>query len=54
MAFKTPNGKKVLLVVNTSGENDPNSAVTETFEVSFNGKWVTTSLEAGSVGTFIW
>jgi len=47
VAFKTPNGKKVLLV-----ENDGNA--TELFNIKHNGKWVTTSLESGSVGTFIW
>ena len=47
VAFKTPNGKKVLLV-----ENDGNA--TELFNIKHNGKWVTASLESGSVGTFIW
>jgi glucosylceramidase len=47
IAFKTPNGKKVLLV-----ENDGNTA--EIFNIKYKGKWITTSLEAGSVGTFIW
>ena len=47
VAFKTPTGKKVLIV-----ENDGN--ITETFNIKYNGKWVTTSLEAGSVGTYIW
>jgi len=47
VAFKTPDGSKVLIV-----ENDGNS--TETFNISFNGKWITTSLDAGAVGTYIW
>jgi len=47
VAFKTPNGKRVLIV-----ENDGNT--TEIFNIKHNGKWVTTSLEAGSVGTYIW
>ncbi len=47
VAFKTPNGKKVLLV-----ENDGNA--TEIFNIKHNGKCVTASLESGSVGTFIW
>jgi glucosylceramidase len=47
VAFKTPSGKKVLIV-----ENDGSTA--EIFNIKFNGNWVTTSLEAGSVGTFIW
>lgn len=47
VAFKTPEGKKVLIV-----ENDGNTA--ESFNIKYNGKWVKTSLEAGSVGTYIW
>ncbi|MDD5151262.1 MAG: glycoside hydrolase family 30 beta sandwich domain-containing protein [Flavobacterium sp.] len=47
VAFKTPEGKKVLIV-----ENDGDTA--ETFNIKYNEKWVTTSLEAGSVATYIW
>ena len=47
VAFKTPDGKKVLIV-----ENDGNSS--ELFNVKYNGKWFTTSLDAGAVGTYIW
>lgn len=47
VAFKTPTGKKVLIV-----ENDGNT--TEIFNIKYNGNWVTTSLEAGSVGTYSW
>jgi glucosylceramidase len=47
VAFATPAGKKVLIV-----ENDGNAS--ELFNIKYNGKWVTTSLEAGSVGTYIW
>ncbi len=47
VAFKTPAGKKVLIV-----ENDGNS--TEVFNIKFNGAWIVTSLESGSVGTYIW
>ncbi len=47
VAFKTPNGKKVLIV-----ENDGNT--TQTFNIRHNGEWVTATLEAGSVGTYIW
>lgn len=47
VAFKTPNGKFVLIV-----ENDGVSS--ELFNIKYNGKWVTTSLESGSVGTYIW
>ena len=47
VAFKTPEDKKVLIV-----ENDGNT--TESFNIKYNGKWVATSLEAGSVGTYVW
>jgi glucosylceramidase len=47
VAFKTPLGKKVLIV-----ENDGN--VTELFNIKFNGRWVTTALESGAVATFSW
>ena len=47
VAFKTPAGKKVLIV-----ENDGSSS--ELFNIKYNGKWITTSLEGGSVGTYIW
>lgn len=47
VAFKTPSGKKVLIV-----END--GSTTETFNIKFNGEWITTSLVAGAVGTYIW
>jgi glucosylceramidase len=47
VAFKTPTGKKVLIV-----ENDGTSSTT--FNIRFNKKWVTTALAAGSVGSYIW
>ncbi len=47
VAFKTPGGKKVLIV-----ENDGNNPAT--FNIRFNGKWITTSLPAGAVGTYVW
>ncbi|MFD2942842.1 glycoside hydrolase family 30 protein [Flavobacterium notoginsengisoli] len=47
VAFITPSGTKVLIV-----END--GSATETFNIKFNGKWVATSLEGGSVGTYTW
>ena len=47
VAFKTPEGKKVLIV-----END--AAVTTTFNIKFNGKWVATSLDAGAVASYMW
>lgn len=47
VAFKTPEGKKVLIVL-----NDSNSS--QTFNIQFNGKIVTSTLLGGSVGTYIW
>jgi len=47
VAFKTPSGKLVLIVENDGG-------VTELFNIKFNGKWVSTSLDSGAVGTYIW
>lgn len=47
VAFKTPEGKKVLIVL-----NDGNSP--SVFNIKYNSKWVAVSLEAGSVGTFVW
>jgi glucosylceramidase len=47
VAFITPSGSKVLIV-----END--GTTTQIFNIKFNDKWVTTSLDAGSVGTYTW
>lgn len=47
VAFKTPDGKKVLIVVNTAG-------TTKNFNLQFRGKSVQLSLDSGAVGTYIW
>jgi glucosylceramidase len=47
VAFKNPEGKKVLIALN-KGTN------TEAFNIKFNGKMVTTSLNGGAVGTYAW
>jgi glucosylceramidase len=47
VAFKTPKGKKVLIVSN-------NSATSQTFNVRYHQKVFTTSLNAGAVGTYVW
>jgi glucosylceramidase len=47
VAFKTPDGKKVLIAV-----NDGNAQ--SSFNIKFKGKWATASLPAGGVGTYIW
>lgn len=47
VAFKTPDGKKVLVVENDGSTN-------ELFNVKYNGKWFVASLQGGSVATFVW
>jgi glucosylceramidase len=47
VAFKTPAGKKVLIV-----END--GVYMSTVNIKYKGNWATTTLPAGSVATFIW
>ena len=47
VAFKTPDGKKVLIVINDNG-------AAQQFNIRFKNKTVTTTLEKGAVGTFVW
>ncbi len=47
VAFKTPDGKKVLIVQNNSG-------MKKNFNICFKGKSVSTTLDKGAVGTYIW
>lgn len=47
VAFKTPAGKKVLVMV-----NEGSSSIT--FNIRYKGKWAVTSLAAGAVGTYVW
>jgi glucosylceramidase len=47
VAFLTPSGKKVLIVLNESSS-------TQTFNIQFNGKIITHTLAAGSVATYVW
>ena len=47
VAFKTPDGKQVLIVANTSN-------AVQKFDVRSGTSLFTTSLNAGSVGTYIW
>lgn len=47
VAFLTPNGKKVLIVLNDNQK-------AHTFNIGFKGKKVTYTLGGGSVATFIW
>jgi glucosylceramidase len=47
VAFKTPDGSKVLIVINTSDSQ-------KTFYLKFRGEAVQLVLNAGAVGTYIW
>lgn len=47
VAFVTPAGKKVLIV-----ENDGSDS--QSFNIKYKGKWVTATLDGGSVGTYVW
>jgi len=47
VAFKTPSGKKVLIVVNESSNS-------QKFNIKFNGKIATATLPGGAVATYIW
>ena len=47
VAFKTPSGQIVLIV-----ENDGTAA--ETFNIKYNQKQISTTLNAGAVATYVW
>jgi glucosylceramidase len=47
VAYKTPEGKKVLIVLNEG-------SLTQSFNIKFSDKYVTSSLEGGSVATYVW
>jgi len=47
VAFLTPDGKKVLIVLNTGSQ-------WQQFNIKFNGKTASTSLNGRAVGTYIW
>jgi glucosylceramidase len=47
VAFKNPDGSKVLIVLNSSGS-------LQNFNIQFNGKIVTSALNNGSVATYVW
>jgi len=47
VAYKTPEGRKVLIVLNEGGS-------TQSFNIKFGDKYVTSSLEGGSVATYVW
>jgi len=47
VAFKTPDGRNVLIVMNNSNSLQP-------FNIKFNGRTAATSLSKGDVATFVW
>ena len=47
VAFRTPDGKYVLIVINIG-------TATKEFAVQFAGVTLTTSIDAGAVGTYVW
>jgi glucosylceramidase len=47
VAFKNTNGSKVLIVLNNTGN-------TQDFNLQFNGKIVTSTLNNGAVATYVW
>jgi glucosylceramidase len=47
VAYLTPNGQKVLIVLNERAE-------AQTFSLRYDNKQVTTSLPGGAVGTYVW
>ncbi len=47
VAFKTPDNKKVLIVLNKS-------TTPETFNIRHNGRYITTTLPNAGVGTYVW
>jgi glucosylceramidase len=47
VAFLTPTGQKVLIVLNTGSQG-------QQFNIKFNGKTASTSLNSGAVATYIW
>jgi glucosylceramidase len=47
VAFKTPDGRKVLIVLNNSNSE-------QTFNIGYKGRKAVATLSAGSAGTFVW
>ena len=47
VAFRTPDNKTVLLVLNES-------ANLQSFNIAAGSKWITASLQGGAVATFVW
>ena len=47
VAFKTPDGRKVLIVHN-------GAATPQTFNIGYKGKMASATLNPGSVATYVW
>jgi glucosylceramidase len=47
VAFKRPDGKKVLIVLN-------DGTALQSFNIKFKGKWINANLDAGAVATYVW
>jgi glucosylceramidase len=47
VAYKTPAGKRVLVVVNTG-------STLKNFNIQYKGKLASTSLYGGAVATYVW
>lgn len=47
VAFKRPDGKKVLIVLN-------DGTTAQSFNIKYKDRWAATSLVAGAVGTYVW
>lgn len=47
VAFRRPDGKKVLIVLNDSGG-------ARAFNIKYKGKWAVASLNGGAVATYVW
>jgi len=47
VAYKTPEGKKVLIVQNKNAQD-------QSFNIKFNNKTVTSTLKANAAGTYVW
>jgi glucosylceramidase len=47
VAYKTPDGKKVLIVMN-------DGTTAQTFQIKYGSMYVTATLDAGAAGTYVW
>lgn len=47
VAFKTLDGRRVLIVTNTAAHN-------QTFNIEYNGKLITCTIDSGDVATYVW